>query len=142
MKKDNHRKRNNESHISQIVNVISLFIECFGVTLVFEGSFLNFNLMGKESNAHLSLLMNMFGNPEMQAKTYLEMRLNYFNQNFPNKFIYSYILCSGCFSFWTLTISVMHEKFCPWSHMVLKQRLIKDDGNSPREFGLFWSNHF
>ena len=99
MKKDNHRKRNNESHISQIVNVISLFIECFGVALVFEGSFLNFNLMGKESNVHLSLLMNMFGNPEMLAKTYLEMRLDYFNQNFSNKFIYSYILCSDCFSF-------------------------------------------
>ena len=34
------QKRNNKSQISQVVNVMSLFIECFGVTLVFEGSFL------------------------------------------------------------------------------------------------------
>ena len=74
MKKDNHRKRNNESHISQIVNVISLFIECFSGAAVFEGSFLNFSLMGKENNVHHSLLMNMFGNPEMQAKMTGECR--------------------------------------------------------------------
>ena len=34
----------------------------------FEGSFLNFDLMDKENNVHHSLVMNMFGNPEMQAK--------------------------------------------------------------------------
>ena len=62
------QKRNNKSQISQVVDVISLFIECFGVAAVFEGSFLNFSLMGKENNVHHSLLMNMFGNPEMQAK--------------------------------------------------------------------------
>ena len=63
--KSNHRKRNNESQISQIVDVISLFIECFGVAAVFKGGFLNFNLMGKENNVHHSLHRNMFGNPEM-----------------------------------------------------------------------------
>ena len=63
--KSNHRKRNNESQISQIVDVISLFIECFGVAAVFKGSFLNFNLMGKENNVRYSLHMNMFDNPEM-----------------------------------------------------------------------------
>ena len=71
MEKNNRRKRNNESHISQIVDVISLFVECFGVAAVFKGSFLNFNLMGKENNVHYSLLINMFGNPEMWVKTEL-----------------------------------------------------------------------
>ena len=40
---EKQRKRNNESHISQIV-VISLFIECFGVAAIFECSFLNFSI--------------------------------------------------------------------------------------------------
>ena len=64
----NKEKEITESHIGQIV-VISLFIECFGVAAVFEGSFLNFDLMGKENNVHHSLLRNMFGNPEMLGKT-------------------------------------------------------------------------
>ena len=51
----------------KVTKVTSLFIECFGKA-VFEGSFPDFNFICKENNAHLPLLMNMFGKPEMWAK--------------------------------------------------------------------------
>ena len=53
------------------------------------------------------LLIHLF-QPPMQASVWVNgttcsvtVKLGYFDQNFSSKFIYFYILCSGCFSFWT-----------------------------------------
>ena len=49
--KNNHRKRNSESHISQNVSAMSWVS---GRKVVLEGSFPNFNLTCKENNVHYS----------------------------------------------------------------------------------------
>ena len=63
VEKNNHRKRNSESHTVQNVSSMPL-----SMTAVLEGSFPNFNLTCKESSVHYSLLIDMFGKAEMRWK--------------------------------------------------------------------------
>ena len=64
--KNNHRKRNSESHKSQNVNVMSL--SNGRLTAVLEGSLSNFNLTCKENSIHYSLLIDMFRKAEIRVK--------------------------------------------------------------------------
>ena len=64
--KNNQRKRNSESDISQ--NVSGMFLSIWvSVTAVLEASFPQFNITCKENSIHYSLLIDVFGKAEMHA---------------------------------------------------------------------------